>query len=62
MRGLKGEEGGAEVDWKVEQYRTNRKDFLNLEATKDILDLRTAIPEKFPKSRLECTSRLYCYN
>ena len=39
MRGLKGKEGGAVANLKVEKYRNNRANCLHSKTSKDILDL-----------------------
>ena len=53
MPGLKWKQSSAVVDQKVGHYRNNRANCYHLKTFKDILDLRWATPETFPKLRLE---------
>ena len=52
MTGLKGQ---ALQPIEVEQYRNNKADYLHSETSKDILDLKSVMPETFLKSRLTVT-------
>ena len=53
-RGPKGEEWGTVGNWKAGQYSNNRAESLHSETSKDILNLRHAMPKTFPKSKLQC--------